>query len=260
MRAKPSDASPPIKTAMLSKLTAKGHLRNVAMVALVCAFSLRGCPGENARAPSFVLQPLGDADERLLALMRRFVEAAYGAPCNVAPPLALPSGAYDRIRNQYQADRLLSFLQDNAPRRARKVVAVTEKDIYTRNMNFIFGLANYHGTFCVVSVARLRESFWGKPENQKLLYRRAFKVLYHELGHTFGMSHCDKIQCAMCYHNSLPELDASYVWFCPACTRKLEKLAGPFPEDRNEKLPDLLTEIGLTEDAKRYTQQKGGKE
>lgn len=242
------------------QVMAKTLLRNIAMFAIISGSSLSGCARENSQPGHFVLQPLGNVDEKLLALMRRFAEAAYNRPCKVAKPQELPSSAYDTRRKQYRAGELLSLLKDLAPTGAAKVVGITEKDIFTRQMNFIFGLADVRGKPCVVSTCRLHQSFWGEPENDVLLYRRALKILYHELGHTFGMDHCDKIRCAMCYHNSLPELDVSYICFCPSCTRKLEKLVGRFPDDRDAKLAALLTEVGLPEDAKLYIERKEGSE
>jgi len=232
-------------------------VRKIAMIVVVSAACLTGCAKEDGPDGYFALQPLGKVEERLLNLMCRFVEITYGSPCKVMKPLDLPSKAYNARRKQYRASELLSYLKNNAPKGARKVAGITEKDIYTRQMNFIFGLANSPGKFCVASTCRLHESFWGNRENEILLYRRALKILYHELGHTFGMRHCNKIQCAMCYHNSLPELDAGYVWFCPDCTRKLEKKVGRFPEHREAKLAEFLVEVGLVRDAKLYRKEKG---
>jgi archaemetzincin len=112
----------------------------------------------------------------------------------------------------------------------------------------------------VVSTARLHESFWGKGENELLLRRRAFMIVYHELGHTFGIKHCNNIECAMCYHNSLYELDAGNVWFCPDCRQKLEKAVGRLPDDREAKIAEFLSESGLKKDAQLYTEGKGRKE
>lgn len=247
---------PSVKALMLLKSIGRNRLRNVAMVALVSAHCVSGCSSGGARASYFALQPFGEIDEKLLTHMCRFVEAAYATSCKVLKPLDLPSGAFDRARRQYRASELLSFLKGRFPREALKVVAVTGKDIYTRQTNFVFGLADLSGKVCVLSTCRLRQSFWGKPQDDSLLYARTLKVLYHELAHTFGMRHCDKIQCAMCYHNSLPELDASFVRFCPTCARELERRAGPFPPDRDAKIAKLLAEIGLPKDAKLYSQGK----
>jgi len=238
---------------MLSQAIAKRLLRNVAMFAFASPFCLTGCAGGDPPRGFLALQPLGKVDDKLLALMSRFVETAYASSCKVIKPLDLPSTAYDPTRKQYRADKLLSFLRDNSPAGALKVIGLTEEDIYTSRMNFIFGLADLRGQFCVVSTCRLHESFWRKPEKQSLLYRRALKVLYHELGHTFGIPHCNKLSCAMCYHNSVPELDASYVWFCPECTRQLQKRLGTFPKDREAKLAALLTELDFVTDAQLYT-------
>lgn len=85
-------------------------------------------------------------------------------------------------------------------------------------------------------------------------------IVYHELGHTFRIKHCNKIECAMCYHNSLYELDAGDVWFCPDCGRKLEKAVGRLPDDRELRIAEFLSESGLKKDAQLHTEGKGTKE
>jgi archaemetzincin len=230
----------------------------ITMIPLMLLSLATGHSSEPPRERFFVLQPFGQVDERLLETLRRFVEAAYGQPCKVMKAMDLPPSAFDPRRKQYNASELLSALRSHFFLKRLfkpgivKAVGVTEKDIYTRQMNFIFGLATRGGKYCVISTCRFHQSFRGKPVNEKLLRRRTLKVLYHELGHNFGMPHCDRIQCAMCYHNSLPELDESYVWFCPDCTKKLEKLVGGFSKNREVKLAKLLTDLGLTADARRH--------
>jgi archaemetzincin len=233
------------------------YFRNVAMLAAALAVCVSCCAKENEHGTYIALQPLGKVDDKLLRLVCRFVEIAYASPCKVMKPLDLPSSAYNDRRKQYRASELLEYLKANVPKGARRVVGITEKDIYTRQMNFIFGLADSPGKCCVGSTCRLDESFWGHRENNLLLCRRALMIVYHELGHTFGMKHCTKMQCAMCYHNSLPELDAGYVWFCEDCRRKLEKEVGSFPKDREAKLAELLLDAGLVRDAKLYRREKG---
>jgi len=238
----------------------KMRLLNLVMIVAVFPFCLTGCTKEESTEGFFALCPLGKVDGNLLDQMRRFVEIAYGSPCKVMPLLPLPSRTYNAVRKQYRASELLDYLEENAPKGARKLVGVTEKDIYTREMNFIFGLANSPGKCCVVSTARLHESFWGNRENELLLRRRAFMIVYHELGHTFRIKHCNKIECAMCYHNSLYELDAGNAWFCPDCGRKLEKALGRLPDDRELRIAEFLSESGLKKDAQLHTEGKGTKE
>lgn len=248
----------PFFVAMFSQAIGKMQLRKTAMFALASFSLATGCLSKEPADRYFALQPLGKVDSELLELMRQFVEVAYARPCQVMKPMDLPDSAFDARRKQYNASKLLSALRGHFLLKGLfrpgiiKVVGITEKDIYTRQMNFIFGLATRGGKYCVISTCRFHQSFWGKPENEKLLRGRTLKVLYHELGHNFGMPHCDRIQCAMCYHNSLPELDASHVWFCSGCTEKLEKLVGGFSENREETLAKFLTDLGLTADARRH--------
>jgi predicted Zn-dependent protease len=162
----------------------KMRLLNLVMIAAVFPFCLTGCTKEESTEGFFALCPLGKVDGNLLDRMCRFVEIAYGCPCKVMPPLPLPSRTYNAVRKQYRASELLDYLEENVPKGARKLVGVTEKDIYTREMNFIFGLANSPGKCCVVSTARLHESFLGKSRervvtSQKGVHDRLSRIGAH---------------------------------------------------------------------------------
>lgn len=65
------------------------------------------------------------------------------------------------------------------------------------------------------------ESFLPPPEVAPLFWRRALKLLGHELGHLFHMEHCVYYQCIMNGAQTLEELDHSPLHFCPVCLRKL---------------------------------------
>jgi archaemetzincin len=49
------------------------------------------------------------------------------------------------------------------------------------------------------------------------------KEAVHELGHTYGLSHCRDIHCVMCFSNTLGDTDRKGVRFCAACEPKLPK-------------------------------------
>jgi len=69
----------------------------------------------------------------------------------------------------------------------------------------------------VVSLHRLREEVYGLPPNPSLESDRLLKEAVHEIGHTFGLSHCDDWNCVMASSHSVEWLDVKSASFCRNC-------------------------------------------
>jgi archaemetzincin len=68
-----------------------------------------------------------------------------------------------------------------------------------------------------VSLQRLDERFYGLPARQELLRERLVKEAVHELGHTFGLRHCDDWRCVMTSSHAVDRLDVKGIEFCRVC-------------------------------------------
>jgi archaemetzincin len=132
--------------------------------------------------------------------------------------LRIPKSAYDASRQQYNANAFLSMLQDQSFKKMHALGVVT-KDLFVPSLNFVFGVAQ-RGRNAVISTVRLRSQFHGKEPDTELFHNRLRKEAVHELGHVFGLNHCDNF-CVMRFSNSLPETDAKPSTFCPNCQSKL---------------------------------------
>ena len=101
---------------------------------------------------------------------------------------------------------------------------VMNEDIYSGFLNFVFGIANmpknHNFGLALISVTRLSEKFYRRPENLALLELRILKEAIHELGHTFGLEHCND-SCVMQFSNCLSDTDNKPPKFCSSCLRKL---------------------------------------
>jgi archaemetzincin len=104
-----------------------------------------------------------------------------------------------------------------------------DKDLYSGNLNFIFGLATTSKSAtdtgwvaALISITRLRQTFYAKPKDRKLFRERVLKEGVHELGHTFGLSHCNNY-CIMRFSNHLGQTDEKPLEFCDSCTAELKK-------------------------------------
>lgn len=98
-----------------------------------------------------------------------------------------------------------------------KILGIADVDLFIPIFTFVFGEAQLGGRAAVLSLARLRQEFYGLPPREDLLYLRAEKEAMHELGHTFGLVHCRRYECAMHVSNSVEEVDLKSNLYCESC-------------------------------------------
>ena len=134
--------------------------------------------------------------------------SARGAAARIDAPVELPGGAYAPARGQYRAESLLALVSGHG---ARHVLAITHRDLFAGDLNFVFGIAAPRGA-CLVSTARLLAS-----ADEPLFRARLLKEAVHELGHTLGLEHCADPGCVMHFSNSLADTDRKGDAWCSRC-------------------------------------------
>lgn len=167
--------------------------------------------------PAIVLVPIGVVPADLLDYLTRSLAMIFGFPCEIAPSLPIPIAAYDRRRGQYRGDDILRLLIGLEMPQARRVLGIIDADCYTPGLNFIFGQARMRGRDAFIALPRLRQSFYGLPEDESLFQERVLKEAVHELGHTYGLDHCPNPKCVMHFSNSLRDTDVKDAAFCGRC-------------------------------------------
>ena len=78
-----------------------------------------------------------------------------------------------------------------------------------------------------MSLHRLREEFYGLPAREELMRERLVKEAVHELGHTFGLRHCDDWRCVMTSSHAVERLDVKGAEFCFLCGRVVAGARAP---------------------------------
>ena len=150
------------------------------------------------------------------------LEGEFGLPVR---QVEIPSVdfAYDADRRQYGSIAVLEMVVRRCPDDARKLLAVTERDLFVPVLTFVFGQAQLGGRAGVVSLARLRQEFYGLPPNREVLVERAVKEALHETGHMFGLVHCADRSCAMSLATNIRQIDGKQAAFCAPCTARLRR-------------------------------------
>lgn len=161
---------------------------------------------------------LGLQDRHFIALK---VEEDFGIPVRVQElPLDLKPH-YDPKRGQFHSTSILKELLKRFPSDGLKALLVVGVDLFIPILTFVFGEAQLGGKVGIVSTARLRQQFYQLPEDKGLLIRRLLKEVKHELGHTFGLLHCEDHRCVMSVAHNVLGVDSKGLDFCKACREAL---------------------------------------
>jgi len=130
--------------------------------------------------------------------------------------------SFRKERKQYDAEVLLAEFSRFRPF-ADKTLYIFREDMFVHGLSFVFGLAS--GDSAIVSTARLDPRFYGKVEDQhaagELFKERLVKEALHELGHSFGLPHCENKKCAMVFSNSIAAVDFKGAELCEGCRKAL---------------------------------------
>lgn len=174
-----------------------------------------------------LLVPVGLVPAGLLSGLTKPLATTFGLPCRVVAPIPIPPAAFNHRRGQYLGSRILAALARLPLPDTERVLGGIDEDCYARGLNFIFGQASIHGRECFIALPRLRQSFYGLPEDEPLFHQRVLKEAVHELGHTYGLGHCPDPRCVMHFSNSLHDTDVKGADFCPRCRARLRLPPAP---------------------------------
>jgi Predicted Zn-dependent proteases len=128
---------------------------------------------------------------------------------------------YSEQRGQYFSTQIIFEASKQTERLNGKVLLLTEADLYVPVLTFIFGEAQLNGKHSLISMCRLHEEFYSDITDNKLLYERALKEILHELGHNFGLTHCNDWDCVMHSSPAIEEVDIKGSTYCRECMKEL---------------------------------------
>lgn len=208
----------------------------------------------------------------------------YGLSVKLLPAVTVSeTGCAFRINSnshnlQILTGDLLQFLGNRKPEDAFCIIGITMIDLYPKDSwNFVFGQASLNMGMGVFSFARYDDNFYtssyaGRLKKQlkprqgdysvfdgyytppitSALLLRSCKTMTHEIGHMFGIKHCQWLNCVMQGSNHLEESDRRPLDFCPICLHKLHVSVGFKIADRYKALLQWI------EDDQSHTSQPAG--
>jgi archaemetzincin len=164
---------------------------------------------------------VGVVEEDVLNLAEKALWHTFGHEVARLPMLAPDPAALDSRRKQWNSTLLLRQAAQARPAGALRLLALTAEDIFIPMLSFVFGQAQLGGRAALVSTARLRQEFHGFAEDRPLFSGRLIKEVVHEVGHTFGLTHCPDPSCSMSLSTTLVQTDKKSAELCPSCRLRL---------------------------------------
>jgi len=161
--------------------------------------------------------PVGDAPPAAVEALVPALRETFSGEVVRVPAVAMPASAYDPARRQFLSTAILDALASAKRPEWDRLLGVAEADLYVPSLNFVFGEGDSRRGVAVFSLARLRDT------DETLFRKRAATEAIHELGHTWGLTHCSNPRCVMWFSNTLAESDRKGTSFCPEHAAELSR-------------------------------------
>lgn len=164
---------------------------------------------------------VGEGADRWLNAVADELGQHLGCATQILPEPLDAAPFHDLTRDQFLAAPMLAALEAMRPADATRVLGITVADLFSPVLTFVFGEAHLEGTAAVISVHRLHPQAYGIVGNGYLAAERVLKEAIHELGHTYGLIHCQDFSCVMRASRVAEEVDLKSDGFCPTCADRL---------------------------------------
>jgi archaemetzincin len=129
---------------------------------------------------------------------------------------------FDAGRRQYNANQLLQLVDYMSLPECLKTIGLFNVDLFIPILTYIFGQAALGGKSGIASLYRLNNEYYGMPADKTLLLERFKKEVIHELGHTFGLIHCNSPVCVMRSSTYVEDIDQKERHLCDRCRSQIK--------------------------------------
>jgi len=183
-------------------------------------------PSRAVEEYSIAILPFHGFSDKRAELIANEIALFYHVKVTTLPSVEYFDHAKLAGTERYDARIILKELLKKIPKGYDKILGLSDRDIFTeKTVNAvkyshwgIFGLGYQPGRACIVSDFRLLK--FGKETDSLVV-----KVALHEMGHTFGLPHCNRDQRCMMNDakGTVKTLFHENEWLCAYCAGVIQK-------------------------------------
>jgi archaemetzincin len=168
-----------------------------------------------------VVVPLGEVDFMLVNRLATGIGPIFGRSVDILKGMKMPEEAYNVVRNQHYASVIMNKLERVKANAKELALGVCEEDIYLPDEPFVVGHSDIISGTAIVSLFRIRQEFYGLPEDESKVYIRLFKQAIYQLAQLFEMPSCRNPRCINYFSQNMIDIDNKGEKFCDICKRQL---------------------------------------
>lgn len=172
---------------------------------------------------NIVLISFGYFEKGLLEKMVDDVQHQFSIPVWIKDGHLDLSEYFNAARNQYDANKLLKEIDSRFASDQQKTLGIFSVDLFIPILTYIFGQAFLNGRTGIASMYRLSNERYGMKKDDAVLTARFRKEIIHELGHCFGLIHCQNPTCVMRSSTYVEDIDQKDHQLCSKCRMEMMK-------------------------------------
>ncbi len=201
------------------------------------------------------LFPIGRQDDDLpLEEMCLLIKSKFRVDCIVVGSLFVnETKTYNEERNQYNSKEMILDLERWLNKRWQQSkllsIGITDKDLYTDDLNFVFATTNGYMQIGVVSKLRFDATLFDTPEKQRIIERRLGIQLLSSVGRLIGYPRPSNSKCPLANVLSVENFAMKSSKFCDSSMETQAKMMEivkdklvPFSTEEKQKINEVYKE------------------
>src|SRR3990170_3947435 len=112
--------------------------------------------------------PIGRVDSGILDGIARAIERVFPVTAESGEKIPVPEASYHARRGQFHSTGILQAMKGIDRKGFDAAIGVLDEDLYVPRLNFVFGEADIFSGAAVISLARLRQEFYGLTPDRGL--------------------------------------------------------------------------------------------
>jgi len=173
--------------------------------------------------PKIVVVPLGEVDFMMVNKLATHIGPVFNRSVDILKGLKAPEEAYNVVRNQYYATIIMSKLERIKANHKEQILGVCEEDLYLPDENYILAHSDPVAQTAVISLNRIRQEFYGLPEDDTKIYTRLYKQSIQQIVYLNNVTGCRNPRCVHYYSTNMMDIDNKNEKLCDICKRQLGK-------------------------------------